>query len=96
MTTGGRRRHNPRRNPHPESDALLDGSNTLRMTGFRGLSCALVGKVVPRLVHSRAVRMFVLVIELFLQLALFLGCLLSVLGPSGRVGADLLIHRDLL
>lgn len=48
------------------------------------------------MVQSRAVRIFVLVIELLLQLALFLGRLPRVLGRRGRVEVDLLIHRDLL
>jgi len=50
----------------------------------------------PRLVQSRPVRIFVLVLELLLQLALFLGRLAGVLGRRGRVEVDLLIHRDLL
>lgn len=50
----------------------------------------------PRLVQSRTIRIFVLVIKLLLQLALFLGCLPRVLGRRGRVEVDVLIHRDLL
>ena len=46
--------------------------------------------------QTRRVQVFVLVLELFLQLALFLGCLPGVLGRSGLVDVALLIHRDLL
>lgn len=60
------------------------------------LSSGLVGGVVPRLVQTRRVGVFVLVLELFLEFALFLGCLPRVLGRSGRVGVGFLIHRDLL
>ncbi|MGN6337983.1 hypothetical protein [Mycobacterium sp.] len=47
-------------------------------------------------VLSRPVRILVLVLELFLQLALFLGRLARVLGRRWRVEVDLVIHRDLL
>lgn len=47
----------------------------------------------PRLVRPRRVRVIVLVLELVLQFALFLGRLPSVLRRRGWVEIDLLIHR---
>jgi hypothetical protein len=47
-------------------------------------------------VQTRGIEVFVLVLELFLPLPLFFGCLPGVRGRSGRVDVALLIHRDLL
>jgi hypothetical protein len=47
-------------------------------------------------VQARRVQVFVLVLELFLPFALFLGRFSGVLGLSGRIGVGVLIHRDLL
>ena len=80
-----------------EADALhRQAENPWDAKPWLRLSCALVGDVVPRLVQTRRVQVFVLVLELFLQFALFLGRFSGVLGRSGRVGVDGLIHRDLL
>lgn len=48
------------------------------------------------LVQTGRVRVFVLVIQLFLQLTLVLGRLPGVFGRGGRVDVHLLIHRYLL
>ncbi|BAN29209.1 hypothetical protein MOKP45_30310 [Mycobacterium avium subsp. hominissuis] len=48
------------------------------------------------LVQAGRVQVFVLVLELLLSPALFLGWLAGVRRPGGRFGVGVLIHRDLL
>ena len=46
------------------------------------------------LLQPRRVRVIVLMVELFLQLALILGRLPGVLGRGRRVDVDLLVHMS--
>jgi len=50
----------------------------------------------PRLVQTRRVRVFVKVLEFFLQFALFFGRRPGILRRGGRVDVYLLVHEWLL